>query len=189
MQKIIFITGNKEKLEIAKAAAKGSSFEIISKDINCPELQEDDTSSIAKYSAKFASDKLKENVVKIDSGLFIEALNGFPGPYSNYVERKLDAKDILELMKNKKNRRAYYKESLAFCEFNKEAIVFESFTEGEISSELSGIYGLNFDRIFIVKGDIMTMANLDDKERIKRYTNENWKKLIEFLKNEIENKK
>ena len=66
---------------------------------------------------------------------------------------------------------------------------FNIFLQGEISSELSGIYGLNFDRIFIVKGDIMTMANLDDKERIKRYTNENWKKLIEFLKNEIENKK
>ena len=52
--------------------------EIINQKIKCPEIQLDDTEEIAKFSAKYASDKLKSNVIKVDSGLFIEAFDGFP---------------------------------------------------------------------------------------------------------------
>lgn len=80
MKKLIFVTGNKEKLNIAKAALKETGLEIINKKIKCPEIQLDDTEEIAKFSAKYASDRLKSNVIKVDSGLFIEAFDGFPRP-------------------------------------------------------------------------------------------------------------
>ena len=78
MEKLIFVTGNKEKLNIARAALKGTGIEIINQKIKCTEIQLDDTEEIAKFSAKYASDKLKSNVIKVDSGLFIEAFDGFP---------------------------------------------------------------------------------------------------------------
>lgn len=78
MEKLIFVTGNKEKLNIARAVLKGTGIEIINQKIKCPEIQLDDTEEIAKFSAKYASDKLKSNVIKVDSGLFIEAFDGFP---------------------------------------------------------------------------------------------------------------
>lgn len=78
MEKLIFVTGNTEKLNIAKAALKETEIQIENKKIKCPELQLDDTEEIAKYSAKYASDVLQADVVKLDSGLFIEALGGFP---------------------------------------------------------------------------------------------------------------
>ena len=59
METLIFVTGNKEKLNIAKEALKNTGINIIN-------------------SSKYASDKLKCNVVKVDSGLFLEAFDGFP---------------------------------------------------------------------------------------------------------------
>lgn len=78
MEKLIFVTGNSEKLNIAKSALEGTGIQIENKKIKCPEIQLDDTEEIAKFSAKYASDKLKANIVKVDSGLFIEEFGGFP---------------------------------------------------------------------------------------------------------------
>ncbi|MBR6504625.1 MAG: non-canonical purine NTP pyrophosphatase [Clostridia bacterium] len=181
--KIIFITGNMEKVNIAKAALKDTGVIIENRKIKCPEIQSDDTEEIVKYSARYASNELKSNVIKTDSGLFIESLNGFPGPYSEYVERKLDAKEILNLMQDKSERKAYYKEVLAYCEYKGEITTFTTYTYGNISTELSGENGWNFDRIFIVDGDENTIANYDDIERAKKYSHDNWKNLLEYLKN------
>ena len=78
METLIFVTGNQEKLNIAKEALKNTGINIINQKIECPEIQSDDTEKIARLSSKYASDKLKCNVVKVDSGLFLEAFDGFP---------------------------------------------------------------------------------------------------------------
>lgn len=177
---ILFITGNKEKIKIAENEVKNTNIKIIPKKIECIEIQDDDNLNIANYSSKYASDLTKSTVVKIDTGFYIEELNGFPGPYAEYVERKLTSKEILNLMKGKPNRRAYYKEVLSYCEKDKEPVCFTSYTYGTIAYKESGCYGYNFDKIFIVKNDDKTIANYNDEERILKYNN-SWKKLINYL--------
>lgn len=184
MKKILFITGNKEKLSIATNALKGLDIEVDSQKIDCPEIQSDNNEDIAKYSAKYASESLKSDVVKSDVGFYIEELQGFPGPYAQYVERKLDAQDIINLMNGKENRKAYYKDVLAYCKFGEEPITFTTYTYGTISSCIDGNYGYNFDRIFICDGDNKTIANFSDEERAKKYSHDNWNKLYEYLKYE-----
>ncbi len=181
MKNIIFVTVNKEKIAIAKNAFLGSDYGIVAKQVECEEIQADDTSEIAKHSAKFVSEKLRTDVIKMDKGLFVKVLGGFPGPYSAFVEKRLDCSDILKMLNDQKERGAFYKESIAFCEFGKEPIVFESYTNGRIAIEAKGEHGWNFDRFFICDGDEETMACFDDEERIKKYNNANWKKLIEHL--------
>lgn len=180
--KILFITGNKEKIAIAKTILNNENIEIVPMKIECPEIQNDDNETIAINSAKYASDYTKSSVVKVDTGFYIEALNGFPGPYAEYVERKLDAEDILKMMENKTNRNVYYKEVLAYCEYGKDPIIFTTYTYGKISEVLSGSEGYNFDRLFICDGDNLTMANYNQDERAKKYSNENWKNLVKYLK-------
>lgn len=88
MKRIIFVTSNTEKLNIARVALEGTNVHVINKKIYCPEIQSDDTEVIAKFSAKYASDKLKSSVIKVDSGLFIEALGGFPRPLFRIYREK-----------------------------------------------------------------------------------------------------
>lgn len=179
---ILFITGNKEKIAIANTVLNKENIVVKSVKIDCPEIQSDDNEIIAIESAKYASNFTKSNVIKVDTAFYIEALNGFPGPYAEYVERKLDAKDILKMMENKKNRKAYYKEVLAYCEYGSEPVTFTTYTYGTLSEVLSEDKGYNFDRIFICNGDDKTIGNYKQNERAKKYSNDNWKSLVKYLK-------
>lgn len=178
---ILFITGNKEKIAIANTVLKDKNIQVKAVKINCPEIQNDDNEEIARASAKYASNITKNNVVKVDTGFYIEALNGFPGPYAEYVERKLDATDILKMMEGKSNRKAYYKEVLSYCEYGKESVIFTTYTYGTLATELSGNEGYNFDRIFICDGDHKTIANFTQNERAQKYSHENWKSLMNYF--------
>ena len=50
------------------------------------EIQADTVEEVTMHSAKETSDKLKCIVLKNDTGLYVEALNGFPGSYTHYVD-------------------------------------------------------------------------------------------------------
>jgi Ham1 family protein len=134
------------------------------------------------HSAKEASDKLKKSVLKNDTGLFIEALNGFPGPYTHYVDEKLGEEKILKLLENEKNRNACFIEAYAYCEYNKDPIVFTSVTKGKIALEKSGQYGWSWDFIFIPDGYNKTLANYPDEERVKIWNNDAYLNIAEYFK-------
>lgn len=66
--KITLVTGNWAKVAIAKEHLEPLGFEIDNKKMDTIEIQADTVEEVAKYSAKYASDKLKCNVVKNDTG-------------------------------------------------------------------------------------------------------------------------
>ena len=101
--KITYITGNKAKIDLAKQFLGPLGIEIDNKKIECPEIQADTFEEVAKFSSKYASDTLKCDVLKNDSGLVIESLNGFPGVYTHYIEDTIGEDGILKLMEGKEN--------------------------------------------------------------------------------------
>ena len=103
-------------------------YEVEQIKMEVPELQSDLIEDVAKYSAKWASDKLKCDVLKNDSGLCVDALNGFPGPYTHYVDDTLKEDGILKLLDGVENRNAHFEEVLAYCEYGKEPVIFKSIT-------------------------------------------------------------
>ena len=181
MKEITYVTGNWAKIASAKQILEPLGFKINNVKMDTIEIQADAMEEVAKYSAKYASDKLKCNVLKNDSGLVIPALNGFPGPYTHYVDDTLGEDGILKLMEGKKDRYAYFIEALAYCESGKEPIVIVSKTEGEIALEKSGEYGWSWDFIFIPKGQTKTMANFKDEDRWNLWNNEAYLKLANYL--------
>ena len=60
-------------------------------------------------------EKLERPVIKSDVGYFIEALNGFPGPFLRYINDYLTSEEILKLMEDKENRTILLKECLNIC--------------------------------------------------------------------------
>lgn len=96
MKKITYVTGNWAKVKSAKQMIEPYGIEIDNIKMETTEIQADSVEDVAKFSAKEASEKLKCSVLKNDSGLFIEALNGFPGPYTHYA----DIKNLINLKIN-----------------------------------------------------------------------------------------
>ncbi len=89
MKKITYVTGNWSKVLSAKKILKPLGFEDNNVKMETTEIQADSVEEVAKYSAKEASEKLKCTVLKNDTGLFIDALNGFPGSYTHYADEHL----------------------------------------------------------------------------------------------------
>ena len=84
--KITYVTSNWSKVKSAKQILEPLGIEVDNVNIPTTEIQANTVEEIAKYSAKEASEKLKCTVLKNDTGLFVEALGGFPGPYTHYVD-------------------------------------------------------------------------------------------------------
>lgn len=180
--KIIFVTGNMTKLNSARKVLEPLGIEVDNEKMETIEIQADDVEDVAKYSAKWASEKLKCTVLKNDMGLFVEALNGFPGVYTHYVDDTLGEAGLLKLMEGKENRKAYFKEVLAYCEYGKEPVTFTGITKGTISIEKQGQYGWSWDFVFIPDGKQDTLGCYNDDERWKLWDTNNYKKLAEYLK-------
>ena len=179
--KITLVTGNWAKIAQAKEFLEPKGIIVDNVKMDTIEIQADSVEEVAKYSAKWASNELKANVVKNDTGIMIDALSGFPAAYTHYVQDTIGMDGILKLMKGVKNRKAKFVQALAFCEYGKESVSFVSITEGEISLKKEGEHGWSWDFIFIPKGKDKTLACFPDKERLSLWNDTGYMQLIEYL--------
>lgn len=181
MNKITYVTGNWAKIASARQILEPIGYEIDNVKMETPEIQADDVTEVAKYSAKWAAEKLGVPVLKNDSGLFVKSLKGFPGVYTHYADDTIGVDGLLTLMKGIEDRKAYFKESIAYCVPGEEPIVFEGITKGTIAKEKSGEYGWSWDFVFIPEGEEKTLGCFPDEERWKFWSLDSYKKLVEYL--------
>ena len=180
--KVILVTGNIAKLINTRNKLKPFGIKVEQVKMDTIEIQSDTIEEIAAYSAKYAANKLNKGVIKIDSGLFVDALKGFPGPYTHYVEDTINNESFLKLLAGEKNRQAEFREAVAYCEPNGEPVVFSSVTKGTIAEEESGTYGWSWDFLFIPEGKKVTLGHFDDEERFELWDDEAYIKMGKYLK-------
>lgn len=183
MKKITYVTGNWAKIKSARQILEPLGFEVEQIKMDVPELQDDSIENVAKFSAKWASDELKCTVLKNDTGLCIEALNGFPGPYTHYADDTIGEDGVLKLLKGVENRKAYFIECLAYCEYGKDPVIFKAITNGTIAKRKSGKYGWTWDFIFIPEGQSKTLGCYDDSIRFKYWNTNSYDELVKYLSN------
>jgi len=183
MNLFTLVTGNKEKIREFNFVLKGKiKFDILN--VEKPEMQSEDTSEIAKTAAKFCSDKLGKPVAVEDSALVIEALNGFPGPYTRYIYERIGNAGLVKLMEGKKNRRCWYKSAIGYCKPGEEPLCFWGEEEGRIATREKGKAGWGQDPIFLPKGKRMTYGELRKKGDVSAFRAEAIKQLGKYLERE-----
>ena len=159
--KVYFVTSNEGKFREAKEIGKKFGIDVEWIKRKYLEPQGSDLEEIARKSAEMLAKELDVPFFIEDSGLFIEALNGFPGPYSSYVFKTIGNEGILKLMKDVKDRRAYFLAVIAFFD-GKEIKTFKGRVDGEIAEEMRGDKGFGFDPIFLYNGK--TFAEMGDEK-------------------------
>ena len=177
---INLITSNLNKVKEFKAIL-GSKIKINHIEMHYKELRSDSNEEIARESAERLSKQLNKNVVVEDSGLFIDALNGFPGACSAFIHKRIGLKGILKLMEGIENRTCYYKSAVAYCEPNKSAVSFIGTEKGIISKEIKGSYGFGHDAIFIPQKSKKTYGEIKNCENLKKFRRIAVLKLKEYL--------
>jgi XTP/dITP diphosphohydrolase len=163
---VYFATGNRVKY--IEAAQLASIFGISLKRLTIDklEIQSDDLQDISSFAAKKASETTRRAVVTEDAGFFVDALGGFPGPYSSYVFRTVGVEGILSLLRGFRNRNASFRATVAFCRPRARPICFNGLVAGVVSRKPKGNYGFGFDPIFKPnRADGRTFAEMKTKEK------------------------
>jgi len=158
---LYFATGNAGKaVEFAKIL---QPVEVKQVTLELEELQDPKLEVISARKAMQAAGILGEPAVVDDSGLFVKALGGFPGPYSAYTEDTIGLQGIIDLLVHYKDRSAKFISVVSYAEPGNEPHIFRGEVDGTITTSPRGENGFGFDPIFEYRG--RTFAEFDMQEK------------------------
>jgi len=165
-----FVTSNIHKFHEAHNTLSKYHIAAAKLKVEAIEIQDDNLQNIAKYSVLDGIKNCGLPIFVEDAGLFVEELNGFPGPYSKYVINTVGLKGILKLMDGITNRNAYFQSVICYASPTEQPTCFVGKVEGKISIEMQGDSGFGYDPIFVPsEGDGRTFAEMTLTEK-NRYS-------------------
>lgn len=180
---IYFVTTNEFKFKSFVEAIKLDSYEIERLSVETPEIQAENNRAVAEFSAQWAANEYNHPVITEDIGMYVKALNGFPGPFLSQAEKQLGAEGFLTLLHGK-DRAAYWEYAVAYCEPGKEAVSFHAIQNGSITNKQIGTVGWPMGKIFMQEGKTETISQLLEKNSYVR-NNSHYDQLHSYLSAKI----
>src|SRR6185295_9292060 len=118
LRRIIFASTNEGKFKEILPLLRNFDIEIEFVRFKSTEIQSENLEDVALEKSKVAYVKIGQPLIVEDTGLFINSLNGFPGPYSSYVFQTIGNIGILDLLSNKTDRFALFRTVIAYNDGN-----------------------------------------------------------------------
>jgi XTP/dITP diphosphohydrolase len=165
---VFFATNNFHKFNEARRVLAQHKIAVGMLRVKALEIQSDSLSDIAQASAIDAFGRCNLPVIVEDAGLFINALNGFPGPYSAYVYKTVGNAGLLKLMEGVADRKATFQSVIAYYDGHGMPVCFEGEAAGKITSEEqrgNGKSVFGFDPIFLPAGSSKVFAEMAIEEK------------------------
>jgi XTP/dITP diphosphohydrolase len=159
---VTFASSNQNKYREVQSILSAHGIAVDFAQAELVEIQSDSLEEIAKEKALCAFAKVGKSVIVEDDGLFIDALNGFPGQYSSYTFKTIGNAGILKLLSGLTNRFASFRSLIAFHD-GKNLSMSEGIVDGRISTAITE-GGWGYDPIFVPAGTDLTFAQLKDKK-------------------------
>ena len=177
--RVHFVTGNQNKVTEASGILSPLGFVIEQlliggKVPDIIEPQAEGIEEIARYKLEQAislttGTEFENEVLLVeDSGLFIDSLSGFPGPYSSFVHETIGLSGVLTLMSGETDRGAEFR-AVAAVSFQGNILTSTGICRGVISENIFGDSGFGYDPIFIpeeANGRTCAQLSSDEKSTI-----------------------
>lgn len=158
--RLTFVTGNKGKLHEATEALAPLGIEVVGSDLRPVEVQADSLHEVSRAKCEVLVGRLPPPFIVDDGGLFVPALNDFPGVYSAHALRTLGVPGLLKLMDGVADRRARFEAVISF--FGGDDIkMLHGRCDGTLATAPRAAgHGFGFDPIFVPEGQERTFAEL-----------------------------
>lgn len=176
MPSLIFVTSNKGKVaSMRKWVEPDIKVYRYRKAINFSEDKDHTVEQTAQDKIRQVKNEIKQPFVVQDSGFFLEAKEGYPGPHVNHVLNTMGIDGLLKLVPED-NRGCFFKDVLAFWSptyqkrFGKDAAaIFVGKVHGHVAMKPSTSTRKEMWSalwtIFIPDGFNSTLAEMDEKEQ------------------------
>ncbi len=179
MHPVTFASTNQNKFLEVQSILSAFDITVQFAKLNLVEVQSDSLEDIAREKARSAFAELQRPVIVEDDGLFIDSLNGFPGPYSSFVFRTIGNEGILKLLSGTGQRSASFHSLVAYHD-GRDTSIFEGIVEGNISDEIAE-GGWGYDPIFVPSGAGLTFAQLKDRKNEYSHRRKALEKFAHFM--------
>lgn len=162
---ISFATENRHKLREVQSILEPLNVKVNWARTRKVEIQSNDLSEIAKFSAEEVSKRVYGQVVVEDAGLFVESLSNFPGPFSAFVLKTIGIAGIVKLMAGNPTREAQFRSAVAVATNGRLLAIFKGTIKGSITQSPRGKGGFGFDPIFVPQGKNKSFAQLSTNSK------------------------
>lgn len=160
---ITFVTGNAGKVRELQALLEPLGLSVAQDAGGYPEVQADTLAEVAAEGARHLLGRLAPPFLLEDSGLFVDALRGFPGVYSRHALDTIGPAGILSLMAGVPagRRGAEFRTHLLYVDGAGRLHGFDGACRGHIADGARGSAGFGFDPVFVPEGEARTFAEMD----------------------------
>jgi non-canonical purine NTP pyrophosphatase, rdgB/HAM1 family len=149
--------------------------------VSYDEVQTSELEEVVKKGIEELRKKGLKDFIIDDSGLFVNALKGFPGVYSAYVQKTLGNNGLLKQMEEIDDRNAEFKCCIG-CDLSGKTMIVTGTCQGKILFKEQGTEGFGFDPIFSHDGErSFAEIPIDEKNEVSHRGNA-LQLLIEELK-------
>src|SRR5688572_9860863 len=157
-----FLSGNPNKVAEATAILAPAGFEVLPVEKRLDEIQSDDVEFLVRDKCIKAFRLIGRPVFVEHTGLYIEALNGFPGGLTRIFWDTLGAERVANLFANQDDGRAVARTRIGYC--NGRCVhQFEGEVDGRLASEPRGDTS-QWDCVFIPEGCDQTLAEMGERK-------------------------
>lgn len=182
---IIFATGNSGKVEEMQPILEDTEYSLKQQPAEIEEIDALNVEDVARRKAKDAAVAIGEDFVLVeDTGFYVEGLNGFPGAKASFFDYTCGAENLLKLLEEKDNRKAYFKTAVALYHEG-EVEVFTGKMTGRVPEEPRGeaVEELPYNSIIAPDhGEGKTLAQNSELKDENFMRVEATEKFIEWLK-------
>lgn len=162
-KKIVFVTQNKNKVIDAQKLLPEYEIEHIDK--NVPEIQSLNLREIVDFKLKYAYQIVGKPCFVIDASLFLDCLNGFPGPFIKWwFEKTVGEEKTCQIAKLFDEYACRWTTVLGYFD-GKKALFLEETIKGKVPDAPRGTHGYHWDTLFIPEGETRTFAEMSFEEK------------------------
>jgi XTP/dITP diphosphohydrolase len=162
-----FITSNPAKVKMGAERLAKYGVSVTQKSLELEEVQSFDVAEVAEKKIRQAMPQLKEPFFVEDSGFYVKALKGFPGPMIKSIMTALGDERVTKLVGPNDSREVEVVSVIAYGDPATGTIkTFQGLYLGTIAESPRGTEsrGWLLSKIFIPHGWNQTLAELDDTE-------------------------
>ncbi|MHB8634211.1 MAG: RdgB/HAM1 family non-canonical purine NTP pyrophosphatase [Thermoplasmatota archaeon] len=162
MREIRFCTTNAGKVR-ELSVLLGPSWRVIQDAGGYVEIQADSLQEVCRFAATELEKRVPRPFLLEDSGLFVDALGGFPGVYSRHALDTLGVRGVLKLMQGVSTRSARFESCLTLVADDHHS--FLGSCPGTLLEAERGSGGFGFDPIFSPQGSSRSFAEMSPAEK------------------------
>ena len=157
-----FLSGNPQKIAEARAILSPAGFEITAVEKRLDEIQSGDVELLVRDKCIKAFRLIGRPVFVEHTGLYIEALNGFPGGLTQIFWDTLGADRVAQLFAREDDGHATARTRIGYCD-GRCVRQFEGAVNGKLAPEPRGDTA-QWDCVFIPEGSDQTFAEMGERK-------------------------